>query len=65
MRLIDPDTNTTVSTRRLTRRPPAGPAAVPVYDAAHRTRLLALDFDTKRHGPVQVAQDVAYAKAWL
>ncbi|MDE1674350.1 hypothetical protein [Nocardia gipuzkoensis] len=65
MRLIDPDTNTTVSTRRLTRRPPAFPAAVPVYDAAHRTRLLALDFDSKRHGAVQVAQDVAYAKAWL
>ncbi|WP_280476221.1 hypothetical protein [Nocardia asiatica] len=65
MRLIDPDTNTTKGTRRLTQRPPAAPAAVPVYDAAHRTRLLALDFDSKRGGPVQVAQDVAYAKAWL
>ncbi|WP_067470809.1 hypothetical protein [Nocardia amamiensis] len=65
MRLIDPATNTTKGTRRLTRRPPADPAALPVYDPAHRTRLVALDFDSKRGGPVAVARDAAYARAWL
>ncbi|MGN2642487.1 hypothetical protein ACTD5D_41200 [Nocardia takedensis] len=65
MRLIDPSTNKAQRTRVLTRTRPAWPAAVPIYDAARLTNMLALDFDSKRHGAPAVARDIAKVTAWL
>jgi hypothetical protein len=52
------------TSRTLTNRRPAVPAAVPIY-ARGRTNLLALDFDAKHHSPAQVDADVALVLKWL
>lgn len=53
------------TSRALTTRLPAVPAAVPLYNARGRTVVLALDFDAKLHGSTQVDADVARVLAWL
>ena len=52
------------TSRSLTKRLPAVPAALPIY-ARGRTNLLALDFDAKHHTPEQVDADVDRALGWL
>jgi hypothetical protein len=50
--------------RTLTRKLPDQPAAVPIYRDG-RTRLLALDFDGNRDGPVAVDRDVERCLGWI
>ncbi len=65
MRLIDPETNKASRARRLSKRPPSRPAAVPIFDKSRRTDKLVFDFDTKAHGPESAERDVARLCAWL
>ncbi|MBH0780353.1 hypothetical protein [Nocardia bovistercoris] len=65
MRVLNPRSNTSQRTRSLTLTRPAWPAAVPIYDPARLTTMLALDFDSKRHGAPAVERDVAKMTAWL
>ncbi|MFI5541547.1 hypothetical protein ACIA5H_34710 [Nocardia sp. NPDC051900] len=65
MRVIDPATNKARRTRKLTRKPPSWPAAVPIYNLVRLTSMLVFDFDSKRHGAAAVSRDVAKLKAWL
>lgn len=53
------------TSRALTARLPAAPAAVPIYNQHGRTVLLALDFDATHHGAAQVDTDVARVAEWL
>ena len=65
MRLWDPDTGVFRSrTRQLTKKPPAQPAAVPLY-VGGRTRVLALDFDAKHTGSGTVEHDAGRCMAWI
>lgn len=66
MRLIDPETNSGRRGRALSKRLPALPAAVPIYNPKTRTtRLLVFDFDPKDLGPAAVAQDADRLASWL
>lgn len=64
MRVWSADSGKFDTSRSLTKRLPAVPAAVPIY-ARGRTSLLALDFDAKHHSPEQVDADVDRALGWL
>ncbi|WP_280421384.1 hypothetical protein [Nocardia carnea] len=65
MRLIDPETNKAGRGRKLSKRPPSHPAAVPIFDTTHRTDKLVFDLDSKTHGPAAVARDAALLRGWL
>lgn len=65
MRLAEPSAGGKFAiSRDLTVRLPDFPAAVPLYKRG-RTKLLALDFDAKRHGAAQVDIDVTRVLSWL
>ncbi len=64
MKVFDPDTKEYRQTRRITDKLPVHMAAVYLYHQ-RRTTLLALDFDSKVHGPDQVDTDFARARGWL
>lgn len=64
IRLCDPVTNKFDTTRPLSSRLPSLPAAALIYHR-NRTHLLALDFDTKRHGQDIVDADFARALSWI
>ncbi|WP_433603748.1 hypothetical protein ACQPXH_33150 (plasmid) [Nocardia sp. CA-135953] len=65
MRVIDPATNKSKRTRALTTKPPAWPAAVPIYSPVRLTDKLVFDLDSKTHGRLAVARDAAKLKLWL
>lgn len=65
MRVVVPETGKYDRSADLTKRPPALPAAVYIYDVTGRTRNLVLDFDTKHHTAEQVAADSARALSWI
>ncbi|WP_433207055.1 hypothetical protein ACQP1G_21160 [Nocardia sp. CA-107356] len=50
--------------RALTKRLPAQPVALPLYQH-RRTRLLGLDFDARHHGRDAVERDVRQCMAWI
>lgn len=50
--------------RALTKRLPAQPVALPLYQH-RRTRLLGLDFDARHHGRAAVERDVRQCLAWI
>ena len=64
MRVWSPDTDKFSETRPLRATLPTQPAAVYLY-AKRRTRLLAMDFDTKRGGQTAVDRDLEQAIAWI
>jgi hypothetical protein len=64
IRLWDPNTDKFTGTTRLTDSLPARPAAVYLYTNS-RTHLLALDFDTKRHGHDAADADLSTAASWI
>ena len=64
MRIWSPDIDKFSQTRPLRATLPAHPAAVYLYNK-RRTRLLAMDFDTKRGGPAAVERDLAQAVTWI
>lgn len=64
IRLWDPTTNKFDTTRNLSSRLPALPAAVLIYQR-NRTSILALDFDTKNHDQDTVDNDFARALGWI
>lgn len=64
IRVWDPATNKFDTTRDLTTRLPRQPAAVLIYHR-NRTQILALDFDTKKHGQPTVDADFARALSWI
>ncbi|KEP38769.1 hypothetical protein [Mycobacterium kansasii] len=64
LRTWNPDTNKFDITKNLTTRLPQTPAAVLLYHN-QRTHVLALDFDTKRHGQHTVDTDFARALTWI
>ncbi|MGV7354661.1 hypothetical protein PJM26_29595, partial [Mycobacterium kansasii] len=64
IRVWDPATNKFDTTRNLTSRLPRQPAAVLIYHR-NRTQILALDFDTKKHGQPTVDADFARALSWI
>jgi hypothetical protein len=57
MRIWSPDTDKFSQTRPLRATLPTHPAAVYLY-TKRRTRLLPMDFDTKRGGPAAVERDL-------
>lgn len=65
MKLIDPASNRSSRGRRLSKRPPSQPAAVPIYDRNRRTDKLVFDLDSKVHGRAAVTADAARLCAWL
>lgn len=64
MRLYDPTTRKYGSAGPLTVKRPALPSAVPLF-LHGRARVVALDFDTKHHGPDAVAADVRRVLTWV
>ncbi|VAZ99725.1 hypothetical protein LAUMK4_04698 [Mycobacterium persicum] len=64
LRTWNPDTNKFDITKNLTTRLPQTPAGVLLYHN-QRTHVLALDFDTKRHGQHTVDTDFARALTWI
>ncbi|KMV22050.1 hypothetical protein ACT16_13040 [Mycobacterium heckeshornense] len=64
MRIWNPATEKFSDTAKLTATLPTRPAAVYLYTKG-RTRLLALDFDTKHHDQHAVEADLAQAIAWI
>jgi hypothetical protein len=64
IRTWNPATNKFDRTRDLTSRHPQLPAAVLLY-LRGRTHVLALDFDTKRHGQHVVDADFTQALTWI
>lgn len=64
LRLWNPATDKFDRTAALTSRLPRVPAAVPLY-LRGRTQVLALDFDTKRHGQQSVDTDFTRALTWI
>jgi hypothetical protein len=64
MRVWSPDTDKFSQTRPLRDKLPTRPAAVYLYNK-RRTRLLAMDFDTKRGGHAAVDRDLTQAIAWI
>ena len=64
MRIWSPDTDKFSQTRPLPATLPTHPAAVYLYNK-RRTRLLPMDFDTKRGGSAAVERDLAQAVAWI
>lgn len=65
MRLYQPSSGKFDTSRTLTKRLPAAPAAVPLFNQHGRTVLLALDFDAGTHGTAQVDRDVDQVLTWL
>ncbi|MGV9836511.1 hypothetical protein ACWDUL_20310 [Nocardia niigatensis] len=65
MRVMNAATGKYDRAQRLTRHPPALPAAITVYDRTRRTRVLVLDFDAKHHTPATVAADLARVQQWV
>lgn len=64
MRVWNPQTEKFSDTTKRTDRLPTRPAAVYLY-SHRRTQAIWLDFDSKRHGPVAVATDMATAASWI
>jgi len=64
MRIWTPDTDKFSQTRPLRDKLPTRPAAVYLYNK-RRTRLLAMDFDTKRGGYAAVERDLTQAVTWI
>jgi hypothetical protein len=64
MRIWSPDTDKFSQTRPLRDKLPNRPAAVYLYNK-RRTRLLAMDFDTKRGGHAAVERDLTQAVTWI
>lgn len=64
MRLYDVTQRGFASARPLTAKLPAVPAAVPLFSRG-RARVIALDFDSKHHGPDAVIEDVNRVLGWF